>query len=402
MISLEDYREIVGDETVGTIYKLVRNLYDKHILHISSTYLGGGVAEMLNSIIPLMNSFGIDVGWRILHGTPDFFSVTKKFHNALQGKKIHLTALKKKLYTNTNEIFASFTHINHDCIIIHDPQPLPLIQYYRKRQPWVWRCHIDLTEPYEEVWKYLKTFILRYDMVVLSDKKYAKPDVPIEQVIMYPSIDPFSLKNRPLQERDITNTISKYKIPVDKPILMQVSRFDPWKDPEGVLDVFKMVKEKVDCRLIYCYNLAMDDPEGMVIYNKMLKKANTLLSNGDVLFIRGDNQFLVNVLQRIASVVIQKSIREGFCLAVTEAMWKERPVVASNVGGIPLQIEDGVNGFLAEPQDNGTFAKRIIKILEDPNLAHRLGTEAQKTVKEKFLITRHILDYLDLFDEVIK
>jgi trehalose synthase len=239
-------------------------------------------------------------------------------------------------------------------------------------------------------------------MVVLSDKKYIKSDLPIEQVIIYPSIDPFSLKNRMISEKDIANTVNKYKIPLDKPILMQVSRFDPWKDPEGVLNVFKIVREKVDCRLIYCYNLAMDDPEGMVIYNKMIKKANKLLTDGDVLFINGDNQFFVNVLQRIASVIIQKSIREGFCLAVTEAMWKERPVVASNVGGIPLQIEDGKNGFLVEPQDDEGFAEKIITVLKDKKLAKKLGKEAHKTVKEKFLITRHLADYLNLFNNIIK
>jgi len=402
MRSLEDYRTIVSDEIIGMIYKKVRHLYGKHILNISSTYLGGGVAEILNSFIPLMNNIGIDAGWRILHGTPDFFTVTKKFHNALQGKNIHFTDIKKRLYADTNEAFASYTHINHDCVIIHDPQPLPLIKFNRKRQPWVWRCHIDLTKPQEDVWEYLKTFVLRYDIVILSDEKYTKPDLPVEQRIIYPSIDPLSLKNKDLEEKDIKKYVQKFDIPTDKPILLQVSRFDPWKDPEGVLEVFKLVRESIDCRLIYCYNLAMDDPEGMKIYSKMLKKAERLISKKEVIFVMGDNQFLVNVLQRIASVVIQKSIREGFCLAVTEAMWKERPIVASNIGGIPLQIEDGMNGFLVEPHDKEVFARRIIKIMKDPKLADRLGKEAKETVRKRFLITRHLLDYLDLLNDVIK
>lgn len=398
---LEDYCKIVGDKTISEIHKRARKLYEKHILHINSTYLGGGVAEILNSLIPIMDDAGIHTGWRTLHGSPDFFAVTKKFHNALQGKKINLTDIKKRLYTDTNERFASYTHIDHDCVIIHDPQPLPLIKFYRKRQPWIWRCHIDLTKPQPDVWEYLNPFLLRYDIVIFSDEKYKKKDLHVEQRIMYPSIDPLSLKNKELEEKDIQRYVRKFSIPIDKPIILQVSRFDPWKDPEGVLEVFKLVKQKVDSRLIYCYNLATDDPEGMKIYSKMCKKAERLLSKREVIFIRGDNQILVNILQRIASVVIQKSIREGFCLGVTEAMWKGRPVVASNVGGIPLQIEDGKNGFLCKPHDKEGFANKIIKILKNPDISHSLGKEARESVRQKFLITRHLIDYLNLFNEIL-
>jgi trehalose synthase len=401
MKRLEDYRGIVEDEVITMIYKKVRPLYGKHILNINSTYIGGGVAEILNSLVPLLDDIGVATGWRILHGTPDFFEVTKKFHNALQGREINLTEKKKRLYEETNSTFASYTHIAHDCVIIHDPQPLALIKFYKKRQPWIWRCHIDLTHPHKDTWEFLKNFIIRYDGVVVSDKKYIKKDLPLTYKIIPPSIDPLSLKNKPLSSKDIDKYVKKVGIPQDKLVLLQVARFDPWKDPEGVVEVFKLVKKKVDCILVYCYNLALDDPEGFSLYSRMLKKTEKLRERGEIIFVRGDNQILVNAIQRRADVVIQKSIREGFCIAVTEAMWKEKAVVASNIGGLPLQIVDGQNGFLLPPHNNEEFAERIIQLLKDKELREKIGKEAKERVRKKFLITRHILDYLDLFREVL-
>jgi trehalose synthase len=194
MRNLEDYRKIVGDVVITEIYKKARKLYNKHVVHINSTYQGGGVAEMLSRLIPLMNSVGVDAGWRILHGNPDFFTITKKFHNALQGEKINFSELKKSIYLETNEEFSVYTHINHDCVIIHDPQPLPLINFYRKLQPWIWRCHIDLSHPNEEVWDFLKNFILRYDLVIVSDKNYKRKDLPVEQVIIHQPLALYHLR----------------------------------------------------------------------------------------------------------------------------------------------------------------------------------------------------------------
>jgi trehalose synthase len=354
MLSLESFRHIVPDETLAEIYARARKLCGKHIVHINSTYQGGGVAEILYSLVQLMNDVGIKTGWRILHGSPDFFDITKKFHNALQGASLNLSEMKRRIYLQVNENFARFTHLDHDCVIVHDPQPLPMIRSYVKKQPWIWRCHIDLTDPHAELWDFLKGFLLKYDQLVVSSEKYYKQDLPVDQRFMFPAINPLNLKNKDLPEKTILKYIKKAGIPTDKPVITQVSRLDPWKDPEGVIDVFALVKEKVDCRLIFCYNLfcynlASDDPEGLQMQAKVQRRANKFLKTGDILFVLGNNDILVNSVQRFSNIIIQKSTREGFCLAVTESLWKGKAVVASNVGGIPGQIEDGRNGFLLEP-----------------------------------------------------
>ena len=394
--SLEDYRKIVGDQVIASIYRKARGLYGKHILHVNSTYQGGGVAEMLQTLVPLMNDIGIDAGWRILHGNPDFFSITKKFHNSLQGEPLNLSKIKKTLYVQTNEDFSTYTHIDHDCVIVHDPQPLPLIKFYDKRQPWIWRCHIDLSHPEPELWDYFKTFLLKYDTIIVSNDIYKKEDLPLDHRIIAPAIDPFTPKNFDIEGNIIPKTLKRFSIPTDKPLMTQISRFDKWKDPVGVLEVFKMVKENVDCRLILCGNMATDDPEGLQIYERVKEKAKHLIRTLDVILITVENNLLVNVLQRISNVVIQKSLKEGFGLTVTEALWKGKPVVASNIGGIPLQIEDGVNGYLLEPADLDGFANIITDILKKPDLAEEMGKKGKEIVRERFLITRLLSDYLDL------
>jgi trehalose synthase len=401
MKSLDDYLPIVGEKVVGRIHQKAHRLVNKHIVHINSTAHGGGVAEILNNLVVLLNDIGVDTGWRVLIGPSDFFSITKKFHNGLQGNSINLSANKKRLYLDTNERFSHFTHLDHDCVIVHDPQPLSLIKFNKKIQPWIWRCHIDITHPNPELWNFVKTFILRYDVMVISSEGFKKEDLPLEQKIIHPSIDPLSPKNMDLSDDLIDKTLKKFEIPMDKPLITQVSRFDPWKDPEGVLEVFDEVKEKVDCRLVYCYNMAPDDPEGIVIYNKMKRIAAKHLKAGDVLFRLGDNQILVNVLQRVSSVILQKSIREGFGLTVSEALWKETPVVASRVGGIPEQVVDGKTGFLVDPRDIQSCAEKVILLVKDKKLAAHMGKKAREYVKEKFLITRHLDDYLDLLIDVL-
>jgi len=401
MLRLEDFRHIVSDEELAEIYTRARGLYGKNVVHLNATYQGGGVAEILYSLVLLMNDVGIDAGWRILHGSQEFFEVTKSFHNALQGAKLTLSERKKQLYLRVNENFSKFTHLDHDLVIIHDPQPLSLIRSYKKRQPWIWRCHIDLTYPHEELWDFLKGFVLKYDQVVFSSEKYFKKNLPINQRLIFPAINPLSQKNKNISDKTILEHITRVGIPTDKPIITQVSRLDPWKDPEGVIDVFKLVKEKVDCRLVFCYNVASDDPEGLRMFNKVQRKANKLLKTGDILFVVGNNETLVNAIQRYSSVIIQKSIKEGFCLAVTEALWKQTPVVASNVGGIPIQIEDGKNGFLLEPKDNEGFADRIVHLLKNPKDRKNMGHQGHETVRDKFLITRLLSDYLYMLDSMI-
>jgi len=402
MLHIESYRRIVGDYPIAEIYKKARKLYGKNILDINSTYMGGGVAEILSSMVPLINNVGIDEDWRILHGNPDFFTITKKFHNALQGGKIHFTEMKKKLYLKTNEEFSAYTRLGQNqVVIIHDPQPLPLITFYKKRQPWIWRCHIDLTSPNKKLWDFLKNFILQYDIVVISLENYRHKDLYVDQRVIPPAIDPLSPKNVELPRVTIEKYLKKFHILLDKPIITQISRFDKWKDPEGVIDVFKKVKEEVDARLILCGSMATDDPEGYKIYERVKRKADKLIEKGDVILITNENNILVNVLQRASSVIIQKSIKEGFGLTVTEALWKERPVVASNIGGITLQIKDGETGFLLKPDDTDNFAKKVIEIIKDKELAIELGRNGKEHVRKNFLITRLIIQHLDLLNEVL-
>ncbi|HEC77730.1 MAG TPA: glycosyltransferase [candidate division WOR-3 bacterium] len=399
---IDDYAKIVDGEVMYEIFKFARQLCGRKIVHINSTYYGGGVAEMLSALVPLMNDTGAETGWRHLRGSPDFFNITKKFHNALQGDTIHLTEMKKKLYLEANQDFSTYNHIDHDCVIVHDPQPLPLIKFYKKRQPWIWRVHVDLSHPNLKLWNFLKNYVLRYDMVIISHKKYRRKDLPVEQRVIHPAIDPLSSKNIEISEKVIEKTLKKFKVPTDKPILCQISRFDKWKDPEGVVDVFRLVKEKVDCRLVLCGSAATDDPESSQTYERVRKKASNHTKNNDIILITSLNNILVNALQRKSAVIIQKSLREGFGLTVTEGLWKEKPVVAAKVGGIPLQIKNGENGFLVPPRNTKQFAAAVLEILKSPKLAKKLGKKGRVVVKNNFLITRLLLDYLKLVNEILK
>ncbi|MBN2289058.1 MAG: glycosyltransferase, partial [Candidatus Glassbacteria bacterium] len=329
MTGLDDYADIVGEKVIADLFRKARKLYGKHVLHINSTYQGGGVAVLLSSMIPLMNDMGVDTGWRILHGNPDFFAITKKFHNAILGNEINLSEIKKRLYAKANEEFSRFTHIEHDVVVIHDPQPLPLIKFYRKKQPWFWRCHIDLSAPNPGLWEYLKKFIIRYDVVVVSNEKYIRKDLPVDWRVICPAINPLAPKNMEIPEKLIEKYLRKFGVPTDKPLITQVSRFDKLKDPEGVVDVFKLVRQQVDARLVLCGSMAADDPEGAMVYERISRKARKLIEQKDLILINVENDILVNALQRNSSVIVQKSLMEGFGLTVAEALWKETPVVAS-------------------------------------------------------------------------
>lgn len=393
---ISDYKGIVKDTLLDEITKKAQDLQGASVVHVNATNYGGGVAEILDNFVLLMNDLGIRTDWRVLHGTPEFFEVTKKFHNALQGQDLMFSEAEFELYLNINRKFASFAFLDHDFVIIHDPQPCALVRYTPHSTPWVWRCHIDITQPNEQALNFMKPFILEYDRMVVSSEAYQIHDLAIEQQIITPSIDPLSPKNIELPDETITRYLEEHRIPTDKPLVTQVSRFDPWKDPEGVLKVFERVKEQSDCRLVFVYNMASDDPEGVKIYKKMLEAAKTYLEKGEVLFVRGDDPILVNVLQRVSDVVLQKSTREGFGLTVTEAMWKRTPVVASNIGGIPTQITDGVTGFLVDPYNYDEVAERVVRLLEDKSFAEGIGAQAQEYVRDHFLITKHLLNYLNL------
>jgi len=403
MKHLDDYREVVGDEVLDEIRNKASILSGTRTAHVNATAYGGGVAEILDNLVLLMNDIGVRTDWRVIHGTPEFFEVTKKFHNALQGdNEITFSQQELDFYKFTNEKFAQFVDLEHNVVIIHDPQPAALIYYMEHTSPWVWRCHIDITKPNQEAWDFMEQFVVEYDKMIVSAEAYKRLDLRLKQQIMAPSIDPLSPKNIDLSQKTIDDFLARKKIPTDKPIITQVSRFDPWKDPEGVLEVWEEVKKEVDCRLVFCYNMASDDPEGTRIFEKMAATVKPHLESGDVLFVRGDDPVLVNVLQRVSSVVLQKSIREGFALVVTEALWKGTPVVASNVGGIPTQIRDGETGFLVEPQDIYGYAAKVVELLQNRDLAAEIGSRAQEFVRENFLITRHLLDYLNLSVELLE
>ncbi len=397
--TLEDHRPIVGDDVISGLYRRAASLRGKRVLHVNSTYQSGGVAEMIVSLVPLMNSIGIDTCWNILHGDDKFFAITKNFHNALQGQAVAFSGEEKDLYIRTNETFSGQMTIDHDLVVIHDPQPLPLIRFYRKSQPWVWRCHVDLSNPNPALWEFLKDFILDYDRMVISHENYRRRGMTMEQWICRPAIDPLSEKNRDLSGSEIAGLLAKYGVPTDKPLVTQISRFDKWKDPQGVVDVFCEVRKHVDCRLVLCGSMAPDDPEGWAIYRQVEDAVRPLIDAGDVILITAEDHLLVNALQRASAVIIQKSLREGFGLTVTEGLWKGRPVIASRVGGIPLQIEDGVTGFLLDPTDTEGFARRVRQILENPELGERLGRAGKEHVRQHFLITRLLSDYLDMLNE---
>ncbi len=400
MAILENYSRVVGRSVLNDIYRKADKLRGKHILCISSTYQGGGVAEILNSSVILLNELGVDVGWRILHGSPDFFTVTKKFHNALQGENINLSTIKMKVYTETNRRFSVFTHINHDLVMVHDPQPLPLISFYNKKQPWIFECHVDLSSPNQWVWNYLKDFIENYDHFIVSLEKY-KQNLSIPQSVIYPAIDPLTTKNKMASEKEINKYMSKFGIDRNIPIISQVSRFDKWKDPIGVIKIFEEVRQKVNCQLVLLGDFASDDPEGQKIFETVKERTKKSKYEKDIKVIVVSNNFLVNCLQRASSIVIQKSLKEGFGLTVSEALYKGTPVVASNVGGIPLQVIDGENGFLHEPKDYKGFSKSILKLLGDENLRLKFGAEGKKHITNNFLITRLVSDWLDLFQKYL-
>lgn len=390
VVHIEDYLPLIGAEALERILKKAKPLQDLHVVNVNSTYYGGGVAELLGSMTILMNSVGIKTGWRVIQGSPDFFSITKKMHNALQGGEINLTDRKKQIYEEVVYENAIRNHLEHDLVIIHDPQPLPMIDHYRKRGPWIWRGHVDLSAPNPELWDYFSPLVEKYDAVIFSIKEYAqKLNTP--QLFFMPAIDPFSIKNHALSEAEIDERLEHHNIPTDLPLVVQVSRFDIWKDPQGVVEAFKIARKEVDCTLVLLGNVATDDPEGPEIYESLLE-----CQEERIIILSVQDSALVNALQSRAAVVLQKSLREGFGLTVAEAMWKGTPVIGGNVGGIRYQIEDGVNGFLVNTVEEA--AARIVQLVKDKALRRRLGEAGRESVRQKFLLSRNLEQYLDLFN----
>ena len=390
---IEDYEALVGAEVVQRIRDKADKLKGLRVANFNSTYYGGGVAETISSLTLLMNSLGLRTEWRVIQGTPDFFSITKKMHNALQGGEIDLSEIKKEIFEQVIYENSVRNFLDHDFIIVHDPQPLPLIDHYEKKCPWLWRCHLDLSRPDKEMWKYLRRWIDNYDAVILSCKEFAQEMKPPQRAMM-PAIDPFTIKNRQLSDREIDERLAHYEIPTDLPLVVQISRFDPWKDPKGVVEAFKLARKQIDARLVLLGNFATDDPEGEEIFQSLCACRDERI----LILTSGDDTALVNALQTRAAVVLQKSLREGFGLTVAEAMWKGTPVIGGNVGGIRYQIDDGVNGFLISSIEE--TAKRIVQLVDDKKLRDEMGHKARETVRKNFLLTRYLEQYLDLFGEL--
>jgi trehalose synthase len=392
--SIESYEPLIGAAAVERILNKSKELADRRIAHISSTYYGGGVAEILTPLTLLTNAVGIDTDWRLIQGTPAFFLATKMLHNALQGARFSLNHEQRAIYEQVVEENSMRLHLE-DCnaIIVHDPQPLPLItKFVGRTAPWIWQCHVDLSAPDAKVWDYLKPFVEQYDLAVVSLPDY-RQELRVPQRFIAPAIDPFSAKNCELPEHEALDVLAQHDIPTDRPIVAQVSRFDRWKDPAGVIEAFRRAQREVDCTLVLLGSPAVDDPEASLVLESL---ESSLDDRVHILTV--DDPLLVNAVQRSAAVVLQKSLREGFGLTVTEAMWKGAAVIGGNVGGIRHQITDGETGFLVDSVEQA--ADCIIQLLKDEDLRHRLGAQAKERVRERYLLSHLLENWLDTIAEL--
>jgi len=401
--TLTDYTHIVGKELTEQIRQLAEPLKGKRVLHVSATAFGGGVSEILYTMVPLMRDVGIDAHWHVIFGKEEFFNATKLLHNSLQGAEETLSDEQWEIFDEINQINAEGLQGEWDVIIVHDPQPIGLRRGAgEKAKHWIWRCHIDLSTPNPAPIERLLPMIEEYDASVWHLEDYVPNgmgDHREDVRIMPPAIDPLSPKNMAFSPEDAAFVCRQFGIDVDRPLITQVSRFDPWKDPIGVIDAYREVTEQVpEAQLAMVGSMATDDPEGMEYFNKTFEYAG---GDDDIKILSNLNNvgaIEVNAFQSQSDICLQKSIREGFGLTVTEALWKGRPTVAGNVGGIPLQIEDGVSGFLVDSPSQ--CAERCLEILRDPGLGKQLGREGKEHARRMFLTPRLLRDWLQLLDDV--
>lgn len=391
-LRLEDYRKVTPPGSVDLLYHVSEKVRGKSLLNINSTRSGGGVAEMLNRLVPMLNDLEVKVAWEIIQGSEEFFRVTKAFHNALQGRDPGFSERMYQLYVEENRENAKRLPLDADMIMIHDPQPAALIDSGDRTGKWVWRCHIDVSHPTRRVWRFLKNYVLKYDAAIFSLPTFAQK-LPIPKFLIYPSIDPLSDKNRELSPTEVNESLDRLGIPRDKPILLQVSRFDRFKDPVGVIQAYRIVKKHNDCRLILAGGGAADDPEGDMVLGEVREAAG---QDPDIhiLLLPPDSNIEINALQRAATIVIQKSLREGFGLTVAEAMWKGKPVVGGFAGGITVQIMYYHTGYTVSSVEGAAF--RIRYLLNNPEVAQKMGNDAREYIRRNFLITRQLADYLTL------
>jgi len=388
---IDAYRDVAPRGALEELAALAEALKGRTLHHINATPTGGGVAELLTRLVPWTDALGIPTTWEALPPNPAFFEVTKTLHNALQGADVELTAADLELYRETLRAVAPRLRLDADLVIVHDPQPAYLIDAPGvDRRRFVWRCHIDLSRPGEAAWRFLRRAVERYAMAVFHVPRFAQR-LAIPQLVIPPSIDPLDAKNRELDEATITAVTDRFGIDRSRPVIVQISRFDRFKDPLGVIRAFRMVRQNFDCQLVLAGGPAVDDPEGAEVLAEVQEAAA-----GDpdifVLALPPGSDLEVNALQRAATVVLQKSTREGFGLTVTEAMWKGKPVIGGAAGGIPAQIVHGVTGFLVHSPEGAAF--RLRYLLTHPRAAQRMGAEAREHVRRHFLITRHVRDHL--------
>jgi trehalose synthase len=405
MSRIEDYSAIVGPEPIDELFRLGRLLRGRVIQNINSTAVGGGVAEILTRMIPLLKDLGVEARWDVIRGNERFFAITKAMHNGLHGVPVAFSPEDKAYFREVNRSNLDVVSPLGDVVFVHDPQPVGLIERRNDAEGsrWVWRCHIDFTRPQADIWRFLRRYIKAYDAAVFSAPAFARP-LPIRQILISPSIDPLSDKNRDLTEAEVDEVCSRYGLDRKRPIITQISRFDYLKDPVGVIKAYKMVKPHIDCQLVLAGGGATDDPEAQKVLDDVRTEAA-----GDpdifVLFLPPASDLVINALQRSSDVVLQKSLREGFGLTVAEALWKARPVIAGAVGGIPLQITHKFSGILSHSVEGTAFW--IKQLLQAPAYAEALGRNGREHVRQNFLITRHIKEYLLLFlsldspDEVV-
>ena len=401
--NVEDYRAWVGDDLIDEIRALSRDLRGLRVCQINATAAGGGVAELLSRMVPIYLALKLNLDWRLIFGDKEFFTITKRFHNALQGADLTLTAEAKQAYLEHNRISAEMLQEDYDVFVVHDPQPAALRHFKdaKHKRRWIWRCHIDSSQPNPGVWAFLRPYVEEYDAAVFTMQAFRPADLELDRVVFIPpAIDPLSTKNMELPAEICRRAIDEMGIDVHRPLLLQVSRFDPWKDPLGVIRAYQLVKEKIPgVQLAMVGAMAGDDPEGWAVLDKINAEAVTDPDLHVFTNMTGVGNMEVNVFQRSANVVLQKSIREGFGLVVAEAFWKRKPVVAGHVGGIPMQFPAGYENYLVESVED--CAAKIMVLLEDSTVAESFALAGQAKVRAEFLLPRLIRDELRLLKDVV-
>jgi trehalose synthase len=398
---LEAYQPLVGEDQITRLLKKAKQFENNRILHVNATKFGGGVAEILTNMIPIMRELKLNAEWKIFTAPDSFFEISKKMHNALQGNmEIHFSDDEISTYLSQASSIYDQIHPEGDFIIIHDPQPCPVIKCEEVRKgKWIWRCHIDTMNPNPQAWNLISEYLPLYDALIFTKKEYVQKGIQNLIFPITPSIDPFSEKNKELEYEHAKEIVEKF-VPLNKPLITQVSRFDPWKDPLGVIDAYRIVKEAIPIRLALIGSLAHDDPEGQ----EWLEKVKNYATGDPDIFIftnlDGVADLEVNAFQRISDIIIQKSIKEGFGMTVTEALWKKTPVIGGNVGGIKLQIEDGINGYLVNSVEEA--AEKALFLLKNPKISKGMGKKGHEKVKSEFLLIKHVENYLDLFSALSK